>query len=331
MNAKRKRRVKSIADTLVYQSRESALSAVQIFNNPTMLFKSESYIVLMMIAWTYLLHAHYRKAGLEYRYFRMRGKVKRFDTTKTGAYKFWSLTDCINCNESPLDKNTHNNLTFLIGLRNEIEHQVSFGLDDQLHDRYLACALNFNLYLNKLHGEKFDMSKHLTASIQFRSLTQDQLVQEPAKTASLTTPLQQFIFDFDNSLSEEELDHPRFTQNVYFMRKLVNRPGQADIVFEFLDPSTEAAQNADKQRWVIKREEPDRFLPKEIVCEMNEQGFTKFNMHHFIQLWKSQCAKDPAKGFGTFGTKQKKQWYWYQSWVEYVRKHCDENRHIYCE
>ena len=44
---------------LIKKSRESALSAVQIFNNPNILFKSETYIVLMIIAWTYLLHAYF--------------------------------------------------------------------------------------------------------------------------------------------------------------------------------------------------------------------------------------------------------------------------------
>jgi hypothetical protein len=44
------------------------LSAVQIYNNPLITFKTESFIVLSLIAWTYLLHAYYRKQGIDYRY-----------------------------------------------------------------------------------------------------------------------------------------------------------------------------------------------------------------------------------------------------------------------
>jgi hypothetical protein len=43
------------------------LSAVQIHNNPQVDFKAELFIVTSVIAWTYLLHAYYRKAGVEYR------------------------------------------------------------------------------------------------------------------------------------------------------------------------------------------------------------------------------------------------------------------------
>ncbi|MBI3463555.1 MAG: DUF3644 domain-containing protein [Planctomycetes bacterium] len=39
---------------------EAALGAIRVFNDPLTKFKSQSYIVLMVIAWTYLLHAYYQ-------------------------------------------------------------------------------------------------------------------------------------------------------------------------------------------------------------------------------------------------------------------------------
>ena len=39
-------------------------------------FKSESFIVLMVIAWTYLLHAYYRSKRVEYRYYRQKAKKR---------------------------------------------------------------------------------------------------------------------------------------------------------------------------------------------------------------------------------------------------------------
>ena len=44
---RRKRRVGSIKTELIKKSRESALAAVQIFNNPNIMFKSEIYVVLI--------------------------------------------------------------------------------------------------------------------------------------------------------------------------------------------------------------------------------------------------------------------------------------------
>ncbi|HAT9134939.1 TPA: DUF3644 domain-containing protein, partial [Legionella pneumophila subsp. pneumophila] len=60
MAKQRKRSVFSIKNELIKKSQEAALAAIQLYNNPLITFKSESFIVLMNIAWTYLLHAYFR-------------------------------------------------------------------------------------------------------------------------------------------------------------------------------------------------------------------------------------------------------------------------------
>ena len=67
--AKRSRKIWSIKSELLTKSREAMLCAVQIFNNPNIIFKSESFIVLANISWTYLLHAYYRNNKIDYRYY----------------------------------------------------------------------------------------------------------------------------------------------------------------------------------------------------------------------------------------------------------------------
>ena len=85
---KKKKKVGSIKNELLHKSRESMLAAVQIFNNPNINFKSESFIVLAVVSWTYLSHSYYRDKKIEYRYFEQKDKQKRFDTTKNGAFKY---------------------------------------------------------------------------------------------------------------------------------------------------------------------------------------------------------------------------------------------------
>jgi len=116
----RNRRIGSIKNELIKKSREAALAAVQIFNNPNITFKSESYVVLMIIAWTYLLHAYFKSKRIEYRYYQNNGTRRVFDKTKHGAYKHWELERCLKDAQSPIDKDTANNIYFLIGLRHEI-------------------------------------------------------------------------------------------------------------------------------------------------------------------------------------------------------------------
>jgi hypothetical protein len=62
--ATRKRSVGTIKGELISKSREAALSAIKIFNDPLIAFKSEAFIVLMVIAWTYMLHAYYRSKNV---------------------------------------------------------------------------------------------------------------------------------------------------------------------------------------------------------------------------------------------------------------------------
>ncbi len=151
-----KRSLYSIRKELLEKSREAALAAVQVFNNPLVQFKSETFIVLMIIAWTYMLHAYYRQLGVDYRYFQMRGTRRRFDRTKFGAFKYWELERCLNDPKSPVDGDVSNNLRFLIGLRHEIEHQMTLRLDGWLSGRYQACILNFNSTVKRLFGDNLN-------------------------------------------------------------------------------------------------------------------------------------------------------------------------------
>ena len=125
-----RKRGSSIQTGLLRESREAALNAVQAFNNPRATFKTETFIVLMVIAWTRLLHAYYRREGVEYRYFERGPKRRRFTRLKSGAFKYWELAQCLKDGHSPLDAPTRKNLEFLIGLRGEVEHHKSAGVDE---------------------------------------------------------------------------------------------------------------------------------------------------------------------------------------------------------
>jgi hypothetical protein len=171
--AKRTRTIGSLKRELVLKSQEAALTAVKVFNDPLIKFKSETFIVLMVIAWTYLLHAYYRSQRIEYRYCELKtgGKRRRFDRTKTGHIKYWELERCLSDSQCPVDRDTANNLRFLIALRHEIEHQMTLALDSYLSARYQACLLNYAEYVRRLFGPKFSIDQHLTYAIQLVELT----------------------------------------------------------------------------------------------------------------------------------------------------------------
>lgn len=320
------RRIGSVKSELLNKSREAALAAVQIFNNPNIGFKSESYVVLMIISWTYLLHAYYRGKKIEYRYYRQAGKRRRFDKTKHGAYKYWELERCLNASRSPIDKDTANNLRFLIGLRHEIEHQMTSRIDDLLSARFQACCLNYNEYIKKLFGDSYGIEKHLSFSLQFSTISTDQkeLLEEHPE---LPANIQAYIKDFDTALSDEEFANPHYAYRILFVPKTANHKGQADRVIEFVKSDSPLAETVNKEYAVIKETEKPKYIATQIVDIMHKEGYPNFGMYNHTQLWKAMDAKNPHKGFGTMVAG--KYWHWYSRWVDEVRKHCAEKRDIY--
>ncbi|HPR83479.1 MAG TPA: DUF3644 domain-containing protein [Pontiellaceae bacterium] len=315
---KRNRRVHSVSGELIDKSREAALAAVQIFNNPQITFKSEMFIVLMNIAWTYMLHAYYRKAGVEYRYFDQKGKCRSFGRTAKGAYKYWELERCLNESLCPVDRDAANNLRFLIGVRHEIEHQMTTKIDASFSAKFQACCLNYNDHIKRFFGADHAIDKHLSFSLQLSSITKDQSEQLQAQP-SLPAHIKSFVDGFEAKLTEEEFNSPKFAYRVLFVAKTANRKGQADEVIEFVKADSELAKKVNQKYAIIKEIERPKLRPKTIVETMNKEGFPKFNMHYHTLLWQENDAKNPAKGWGTNveGT-----WFWYEPWLEQVRAHC---------
>ena len=295
------------------------MAAIRVFNDPQVSFKSETFIVLMVIAWTYLLHAYYRGKGVEYRYYRQGQKRKVFDRTKSGAYKYWELERCLSEASSPVDRDAANNLRFLIGLRHEIEHQMTRSLDSYLSGRYQACALNYNELLKRLFGKRVAIDQQLAYSIQFLELTEEQL-GGPRPEATIPERLRAYVAQFDGALSHEEYNSPRYSYRLLFKRKLVNRPGQADRVVEFIDPDSELAKTIDKQYWVKKEVERPKYRAKDVVSAVRQAGFQNYRISpEHLNMWRAEDAKNPAKGFGV---DIQGSWYWYQSWVDHCIAIC---------
>jgi hypothetical protein len=317
----RVRRMFSVTTELVTKSREAALAAVQIFNSPLVTFKSENFIVLMNIAWTYLLHAYYRKEGIEYRYFEMKNKRRYFDKTKSGAYKHWELERCLNEAGCPIDKDAANNLRFLIGIRHEIEHQMTSRLDNTLSAKFQACCLNYNDYAKQFFGDECGIDKHLAFSLQFSSISQEQAAALPTPD-KMPPHIKAFVQGFEGKLTDEEFNSPKFAYRVLFVAKTANHKGQADEVIEFVKAGSPLAADVNKTYAVIKETERPKHLPKNVVEIMKKESFKRFTMTNHTELWKQMDAKNPGKGYGV---KVQQAWYWYDAWVDQVRKHCQEN------
>jgi len=313
---------------LIKKSRESALAAVQIYNNPLSTFKSESFIVLFIIAWTYLLHAYYRNKGIDYRYYEKKNRRKIYKHNKDGSIKHWELSKCLEEETCPFDQDTRNNLRFLLGLRNQIEHRKANHLDSYLSARYQACALNYNYYIKKLFSDRYGLDNMLALSLQFAELDYSQSKIIKDRDNKIPKEIRSYIAKFDGALSESEVASEKYGYRILFTKVLAKRAGQADRVIEFLDPKSPLAQGIQREYWVKDETEKKKYLPSNIVEEARKAGFSGFSITKHCKLWKDQNAKDLSKGFGV---QLPNQWYWYEKWkdfvLDYLTKQKEEAKH----
>lgn len=304
---------------LLVKSREAMLSAVQAYNNPLISFKSENYIILAIVSWTYLLHCYYANQNVDYRYWHKEGQRKRYDKTKHGAYKHWELEKCINDKKSPLDVETAQNLRFLIGLRHEIEHQMTQNIDDTVSAKVQACSINYNYYLKKLFGSEYGIDGQLGLAIQFSPINPNQK-QQLFNTEKVSDNVCSFISEFEERLTDDIAMSPHYAYRVLFTRLNAKREGQADQVIKFIPEGSDAADSLNKAYMLIKETEKKKYLSKDIVALMVDKGYSWFTVGAMTNYWKNTLKSRDA--FGVYITKS--QWMWYENWLPIIEKYCQE-------
>lgn len=301
-----------IGDELLIKAREAMLNAVQGFNNPRAYFKSEVFIVTAVIAWTYLMHAHFKGLGVDYRYRdRQTGDVLR---TRHGADKHWELEHCLGQAECPLDVATKANLQFLIGIRHEIEHQMTRRIDDVISAKLQACCLNFNAALKSMFGSEYGLDRELGLALQFTGIAKSQrdlLLRDTDLPAHLVAA----HLAYEDELPDEVVRDPKYAYRVAYVERSVNSKGKADQVVEFIRP--ESAEGREIASVLLKESERKKYKPKDIVDIMNAEGHRAFTIYHHQLLWQAADAKNPVHKFGV--ELRPGDWWWYDKWLEYVR------------
>jgi hypothetical protein len=71
-------------DELLIKAREAMIAAVHTFNSAGLTFRAELFIVTAIIAWTYLLHAWFKREGIDYRHTRNVNGQKAVALTPSG-------------------------------------------------------------------------------------------------------------------------------------------------------------------------------------------------------------------------------------------------------
>ena len=310
-------------DELLIKAREAMIAAVHTFNSAGLNFRSELFIVVAIIAWTYLLHAWFKHEGIDYRHMKRENGQNIVVKTPNGAEKYWELTHCLNQARCPLEPGTKHNLKFLIDLRHEIEHRSTSRIDDAISAKLQACCINFNDAIKNLFGAQYGLEHRLPIALQFVAFSASQHAMLK-KASRLPRNIETAMEGFERNLTPEQQADPRYAFRVFMVHKTANRAPSADVAVEIVPPGSDIAE---KFNLVLKEVEKKKYLPGEIVKMMRAEGWNRFRMDSHTRLWKRLDAKNPAKGYGYVAVG--KTWCWYDTWVQRVRDECSSDPGLY--
>ncbi|MEP2683837.1 DUF3644 domain-containing protein [Sulfitobacter sp.] len=299
-------------DELLIKSREAMIAAVHIFNSAGLMFRAELFITTAVIAWTYLLHAYYKREGIPY--------VYKDNKTAHGADRYWDLTRCISTGKCPISEGAKTNLKFLIDLRHEIEHQSTSRIDDAIGAELQSCAINFNDALKDLFGKQFGLEKRLPIALQFVSFGPEQR-SAMKKASSLPTHVSSFIKAFEHGLTDEQVKDPAFRLKVAFVPVAAKKAAGADVAVVTVKPGSEEAEKVGDV--IFKEVNRARYIRKDVLTSVTKAGYPKFGSGDHTALMQKLEAKNPAKGYGCEGD-YKGTWVWYDRWIERVIEHCKQ-------
>lgn len=294
-------------DELLVKAREAMIAAVHTFNSAGLYFRAELFIVTAVIAWTYLMHAFYKREGVDYRY-KSGGAIAK---TSSGADKYWELGQCLAHGRCPLEKGVINNLNFLCEIRHEIEHRTTSRIDDALSAKLQACCINFNDAIKTLFGKEFALEKRLPIALQF--VTFDGTQRASLIGAGLPGHITTAMENFHNSLTDDEQKDPKFRYRVAFVPMVSGKASKADLAVAFVKPGSPEADAVE--RVLLKEVERPKFRPSEVVCKVKAAGYPAFNIRDHSLLAQHLDARNPGRGFGVMVAKT---WYWYAHWCEKV-------------
>ncbi|MBU3888580.1 DUF3644 domain-containing protein [Methylosinus sp. KRF6] len=311
-------------DELLIKAREAMIAAVQTFNSGGLTFRAELFIVTAVIAWTYLLHAWFKREGIDYRHTRNEDGKKVVSKTPSGAEKYWELAQCLkHARCPPVEPGTKANLLFLLELRHEIEHRSTNRIDDAVSAKLQACCINFNDAIKTLFGVQYALERRLPIALQFVTFSPEQLAILK-RAGGLPRNVESMMDEFERHLTPEQQADPRYAFRVFMVHKTANRAPNADLAVEIVPPGSEVAE---KFAIALKEVEKKKYLPGDIVKLMRAEGWTGFNMESHTRLWKRLDARNPAKGYGAIAVG--KTWCWYEPWLNRVREECEQHPEQY--
>lgn len=276
---------------LLHKAREFALLAVSTYNNPYTEFKTYGFIVNIVIAYTALFHAIFEKKEQGYFYLDDEGNPQIID----GEEKAWELSRCSNEYWNGEDCPETKNLSFLIGLRNKIEHRSLPAVDLATSGECQSALNNFENLLVEEFGDSHALMARLAIAMQLTRISeQAQLEALKQFQTENYRVVREYMETYKGDLSDEILESQKYRIRVFLVPKLGNHAKSADLAVEFIHVNKlneNEMENYEQGVAFIKGiESPFKLKPSKVVPIVKEK-IKDFNGTLHTKCWKFYNAR----------------------------------------
>lgn len=279
-----------VANVLLQKARESATLAIDIYNRPLTKFKTEGYISMMVIAWTSLFHSIFEEEHIDYYHYNKDGSIQEID----GEKKYIELSECIK-RTNDINEATKQNLIFLIGLRNKIEHRIVPSLDVQVCGECQSCLMNFEKLLSLKFGNYYSIGENLSIPLQLTNFSEENLIKARKEFQTNNyDEIKEYIYNFRDSLDDNIYNSMDYCFKVYLIPKVANRISNSDMSIEFLkmnDLSKEEKNNVSNAITLIKEKQVsvlnlNNYKPLKVCEEVSKKIGKNITVNFHTKLWK---------------------------------------------
>ena len=275
---------------LVAKSRESALAAIRVYNDPMGGYRSETFIVLMIIAWNSLFQAIMERDDKDYYEYDKDGQRILVD----GQAKVKGTRKLMQ-HVIPESNAVQENLDFFLKVRHIISHRYLPALDLQIASEAQAMLLNYENILIEHFGVEAGLAEQLSVPLQlsaFRDATTGRSLKQAQ--AKLPVDVQDFLNRHREEVSDEVLRSPEYALRIFFVPITANRQRSADAVARFVKPGAvppEVEKALQRLAVVTKPKQVpvasgDLFRPGEVVDLVSERLPFRFTMDTHTRSWK---------------------------------------------
>ncbi|MBN1436315.1 MAG: DUF3644 domain-containing protein [Sedimentisphaerales bacterium] len=278
----------------------SALAAVEAYNRPGKRFRTAQFLVMIIIAWTALLHAIFYRKGTKPWYKARNGRFERIDDEP----KHWDLSECLTQYYGSTSTPERKNLEFLIGLRNKIEHRHLPNLDPSLYGECQAALLNLEELLVSSFSDKYALQEQLAVSLQFSAVVPEAKKRAArALAAASVKSVKDYIETFRGSLPSTVLNSMKYSFNVFLVPKVANRKKAADVAVEFIrvdEASSDELDRLEKLNVLIREKKIpianlDLFRPGQVLEKVNASATYRLTFNTHADIWRHYSVR-PASG-----------------------------------